>query len=104
MTIMTNNEIVEQVSGDVKSIIENMCVKDEHKDDLFEEIILILLTYDNGKLFQAYRNSQIKFFIARVICNQYYSTHSYFYKTYKKWEDNKYDLIEGYKRLDGQAN
>lgn len=99
---MSNNEIIEQVSGDVKSIIENMCVKDDHKDDLFEEVVLILLLYDNKKLFEAYKKGQIRYFIARILCNQYYSTHSFFYKQYKKWEDNKYDLIEGYKRLDNE--
>ena len=75
---MSNNEIIEQVSGDVKSIIENMCVKDDHKDVLFEEVVLILLLYDNNKLFEAYKKGQIRYFIARILCNQYYSTHSFF--------------------------
>lgn len=102
--MLTNNQIVEAVSGDVKTIIDNMSVKDSHKDDLFQELILILLTYDNGKLVKMYTDKQIKFFIARILCNQYYSVHSAFYKNYKKYEDNKYNLIEGIKKENGETN
>ncbi len=98
---MTNNQIVEAVSGDVKSIIDNMVVKDDHRDDLFMEILLILLTYDNKKLDSVYQKNQIKFFIARIICNQYYSIHSAFYKKYKKYEDNKYNLTDNINKEDG---
>lgn len=101
---MTNNEIIEAISGDVKSIIDNMAVKTEHRDDLFQEAMVILLTYNHQKLEEIYRNKQIKFFAARILCNQYYSVHSAFYKTYKKYEDNKYNIIEGYKKIDGEAN
>lgn len=101
---MTNNDIIEAISGDVQDIIANMAVKDSHKDDLFQEIILILLTYDNKRLEKVYNNKQIKFFIARILCNQYHSVHSSFYKNYKKYEDNKYNIEVGYKKLNGEAN
>lgn len=100
---MTNNQIVEAISGEVTTMIDNMVVKDMHKDDLFQEIILILLEYDNKKLEAIYDKNQIKFFIARIICNQYYSVHSYFYKQYKKYEDSKYNLTE-LNVKDGEAN
>lgn len=99
---MSNNQIVEAVSGDVKAMISNMAIKDEHRDDLFQEIIIILLGYNNAKLDDLYKKKQIKFFISRIICNQYYSVHSAFYKTYKKYEDNKYSLIEGINKLDDE--
>ncbi len=92
--MITNNEIVEAISGEVLTMIQNMAVRDEHRDDLFMEILLILLTYDHKKLEAIYNKSQIKFFIARIICNQYYSIHSAFYKKYKKYEDNKNNLID----------
>lgn len=91
---MSNNEIICSVSGDVMAMISNMAIKEEHRDDLFQEIMMILLQYDNGKLEALYNKKQIKFFISRIICNQYYSVHSYFYKTYKKYEDKKYKLAE----------
>lgn len=91
---MTNNSIIEAISGDVREIIANMAVQDDHKDDLFEEVILILLTYDHNKLLDVYLKGQIRFFISRILCNQYYSTHSYFYKTYKKYEVNKYHIAD----------
>lgn len=91
---MTNNSIIEAISGDVREIIDNMAVMDDHKDDLFEEVILILLTYDHKKLFDVYAKGQIRFFISRILCNQYYSTHSYFFKMYKKYEVNKYHLAD----------
>lgn len=91
---MTNNTIIEAISGDVREIIDNMAVMDDHKDDLFEEVILILLTYDHKKLEAIFNKNQIKFFIARIICNQYYSIHSAFYKKYKKYEVNKYHIAD----------
>ena len=101
---MTNNQIVEAVSGDVMTMIQNMVVKDYHMDDLFMEILLILLEYDNKKLDSIYQKNQIKFFIARIICNQYYSIHSAFYKKYKKYEDNKYNLSDNINNEDEEAN
>lgn len=91
---MTNGEIIEAASGDIKTIINNMAIKEEHKDDLFQEVIVILLEYDNEKLEAIYKKKQLKFFVARIICNQYYSVHSYFWKTYKKYENNKYQLVD----------
>ena len=91
---MTNNTIIEAISGDVREIIANMGVQDDHKDDLFEEAILILLLYDHNKLLDVYLKGQIRFFISRILCNQYYSTHSYFFKTYKKYEVNKYHIAD----------
>jgi hypothetical protein len=91
---MTNNEVVEAVSGDIQTIISNMAIKDEHRDDLFQEIVIILLQYDNKKLVDIYNKNQLRFFAARIICNQYYSVHSAFYKTYKKYEDSKYNLTD----------
>lgn len=101
---MNNNEIVEAVSGDVKAMISNMAIKDEHRDDLFQEIIIILLGYNNAKLDDLYQKKQIKFFISRIICNQYYSVHSYFYKTYKKYEDKKYKLSDYLNNNEGNFN
>lgn len=101
---MTNNKIVEAISGDVQAIIANMAVKAEHRDDLFQDMVMILLEYDNDKLAEMYNKNQLKFFIARILCNQYYSMHSAFYKTYKKYEDNKYNIKEGYKKLDGETD
>jgi len=101
---MTNNQIVEAVSGDVLTMIQNMAVKDDHRDDLFMEILLILLTYDHKKLEAIYNRSQIKFFVARIICNQYYSIHSAFYKKYKKYEDNKYNLMDNINKEDGETD
>lgn len=101
---MTNNEIIEASSGDVKSIIDNMVVEDRHKDDLFQELMLILLEYDNKKLSEIYKKGQIKFFASRILCNQYYSVHSFFYKTYKKYEDNKYNLTDNINKEDGETD
>jgi len=92
--MISNNTIVEATSGDVKSIIDNMAVKEEHRDDLFQEVELILLTYPNEKLESIYTKGQLKFFASRILCNQYYSIHSAFYKNYKKYEDNKHKLAE----------
>lgn len=85
---MTVGEIVAATSGIVYEIIGNMPVKEKHKDDLAQEIYTILLGQPQEKMQHLYDTGQIRFYIARIITNQYNSTHSTFYKEYKKYEVN----------------
>ena len=75
------------------TLAKNMCVGDDFKDDLIQEIVLILLQYDDNKIRLMYEKKQLKFFCVRLIQNQYYSAHSPFYKKYKKY----YTLIDANK-------
>ena len=44
--------------------------------DLAQDVYLILLEYDEGKIVDLQRNGQINFFIARILVNQCRSSHS----------------------------
>ena len=91
---MTNNEIVTHLYNDrtVRRILRNMNIEPVDFDDLESEIYVQLLTYDNGKLNQAYHNngkaynnnSQINNIIASIAKNLYYSTTSFFYAKYRR--------------------
>ena len=75
----------------VEDMIKNMNIND-YPDDLAQEIYLILLEYDKGKIEEIYNKNQINFFISRIITNQAFSKNSPFYLNYKKWDLNKEEL------------
>ncbi len=87
------NAIIKEIfeSGMLHTLVHNMCVPEEYKDDLIQELCIILLEYDEDKIKYMYDNKQLKFFCVRVIQSQFYSAHSPFYKKYKKY----YTLVDG---------
>lgn len=72
-------------------LLRNMGVKGNDIDDLTQEVYLILMEYDSNKIIELWDNKQMKFWLVRVITNQYFSKNSPFYKKYKKY----YQLIDG---------
>lgn len=73
----------------IEQLIDKYNVKTIYKDDLAQEIYLIILTKDESKLKEMYHNNQLNFYLARIISNQYFSKTSMFYKDYKKYNMNK---------------
>ena len=69
----------------VRELIDAYNVNSDYKDDLQQHIYLILLQYDQNKLQTIIDKNQIKFFIARIITNQWFSKTSSFFKTFKKY-------------------
>lgn len=82
---IANNKIVEIL---IRDYMVDYCFR----DDLTQEIYLILLQYNQSKLQQLIDKGQIKFFVARIIHNQFFSTTSTFYRQYKKPLLNKETL------------
>jgi DNA-directed RNA polymerase specialized sigma24 family protein len=80
-----------ETSGLLRELCENIRVSSNDIDDLMQEIYLILLEYDRDKLIAIYEKKQLKFFIVRIILNQYNSKTSTFYRKYKKY----YKYIDG---------
>lgn len=78
----------------VNKIINNIGVQSDLKDDLSQEIYLILLEYDKDKLQEMINNKQINFFVSRIITNQYNSKTSVFFKKFKKPMLNKLKTID----------
>lgn len=87
------NKIVEEIfnSNLLSTLFKNMSVKGNDFEDLKQEILLILLEYDEQKIIEMYNNKQLKWFIIKLIKNQYFSVNSPYYKKYKKY----YNLIDG---------
>ena len=56
--------------------------KRQFKDDLFQDVCIWILTYNNEKLNDAYRKKHINALFTRIIQNQIYSNSSKFYRQY----------------------
>lgn len=82
-------EIVESLARErtVETMIENIAHQILSADlkDLSQMVYIILLEYDESKLQDLWENDQINFFIARIIINQYRSSNSPFYATFRRF-------------------
>lgn len=88
---MTKNDPVLTIINQnlVEELVSAYSVNSQYKDDLIQEIYLILLEYDKDKLQKLINDKQIKFFIARIIRNQWFSKTSTFFKQFKKYNSLK---------------
>jgi len=95
---MSNNEIVTSIleDGSLYGICKNITKQDQLTDDLFQEVVLILLEYNNEKLNDSYNRKWLKYLTITIIKNQFNSKTSPFYKKYKKFNyelrDQNYEL------------
>lgn len=80
---------VEKIVDNINNIVRN-------KEDLIQEIYMVLLEYDEEKLRTLYDNNQLNFFLVRIIKNQYFSRTSPFHRKYRKYYDiiNDGDVFE----------
>lgn len=75
----------ESIYDEIRVICDNIGVDAKYKDDLIQEVILIILEYDKEKIEQLYASNQMNFFLVRIIKSQYNSITSPFYKQYRKF-------------------
>lgn len=66
----------------------------QYEDDFFQDLILILLEYDNEKLNNAHNNNHINALITRIIMNNIYSVTSKYYKNYIKFNSNSDEITK----------
>lgn len=95
--MFNKNDIIEEIARNklIEELMKNMGIKDNDKDDLMQEIYLVLLVYDEDKIIELYNNNQLKFFIVRIIQNQYFSKNSRYFMQYKRY----YKLIDENKKI-----
>lgn len=104
---MTNREIVDIYlkNGLIKKCVECQFAKSktdkQFEEDFFQDLIIILLTYDNEKLNDAHNNNHFNAFVSRIIINNIYSNTSNYYKAYKRFGDRSDDIGELIKKDDG---
>lgn len=73
--------------------------KRQFKEDLFQDVAVWILTYDNEKLNDAYRNKHVNALFTRIIQNQIYSNSSKFYRQYIDYDKRAlWDTTEYVKR------
>lgn len=81
-----------------KRMVETMIANIAHQSlssdlqDLAQMVYVILLEYDDEKVIDLWENKQMKFFIARIIINQFRSSNSPFHKIYRKYQDKSVDI------------
>ena len=77
--MMTNNEIVEHYLNNrlIKTCVEVQGkrghISDYTQDDILQELVLILLTYDNEKLNRIHNEKHMNAFITGILTNQIFS-------------------------------
>ena len=64
----------------------------QYRDDMFQDLVLWLLEYDNRKLNDAENNNHMNALITKILVNNLYSTTSKFYKDYLKFSTKTEEL------------
>lgn len=86
---MTKAEIIEVIARErmVEAMAQNIAHQALNADlsDLCQMVYLILLEYDEDKLQDLWEHKQIRFFLARIIVNQFRSSLSPFHIIYRKF-------------------
>lgn len=98
---MTNNEILQAYYPLVKKCIHFQMNKlpkldKELKNDLEQEICLIMLSYNNDKLNMIHNQKHMNAFITGILRNQLHSSTSPFYRSYLKLKNNSISLDDLY--------
>lgn len=99
---MTNKEIVDIYinNGLLRECINYQFakVKDksilQYKEDFFQDLVVILYTYDNEKVNDAHINNHFNALITRIIQNNIWSTTSPFYKYYRRFDHRTDEITE----------
>lgn len=93
---MTREDIVGELARErvVETIIVRMTKRDWCADfaDLAQMVYLVLLEYPEDKVQEMYDDGWVRFFIARVIRNQYYSRNSPFYALFRRKQRDTFAL------------
>ena len=94
---MTRKEIVEELAEQrvVEQMVRVICkVSATYLQDLAQMIYLYLLEYDEEKLITLYEEGSLRFFLVRIIKNQWLSNTSPFHYQYRKFLHNSNELTD----------
>lgn len=88
--MITKAEIIQKIADDrmVEKLV-NKIRKDDitDKQDLIQDIYLMLMEYDESKLQEIWNKKQMNFFLVKVVGNNIFSKTSPYYRKYKKFRD-----------------
>lgn len=92
---------IEEIYAELPEIARNLKVASADINDLVQEVALILLEYDQGKLADVIAKGGLKFFVTRIMMNQYFSKTSTYHYKFRRFNQlldaNKTIEDEGYK-------
>ena len=71
----------------IEEIVKNIAQVDPDKYDLIQDVALIILEKSPDFISELYDKKQLKYYIARVIMNNLFSTSSPYYCKYKKYQN-----------------
>ena len=93
---MDKASIIEQIAKErmVESMVQNIAHQALNDDlsDLCQMVYLILLEYAEDKLRDLWEHNQMRFFLARIVVNQYRSSYSPFHITIRKPKEKSVDI------------
>lgn len=104
---MTNREILDIYlkDGTIRTCVEcqfskmdrmNKIHKNElrwdYMEDFFNDMVVLILEYDNEKLNDVHNNNHFNAWLTRIIENNLFSTTSKFYRTYKRYDVKNADI------------
>ena len=93
---MDKASIIAQIANErmVEAMVQNIAHQALNDDlsDLCQMIYVLLLEYDEEKLQDLWEHNQIRFFLARIIVNQYRSSTSSFHYTFRKFQEKSIDI------------
>ena len=71
----------------IEEIVKNIAPADPDKYDLIQDVALIILEKSPNFILELHDKKQLKYYIARVIMNNLFSTSSPYYCKYKKYRN-----------------
>jgi DNA-directed RNA polymerase specialized sigma24 family protein len=101
--MISKDEIINKVCSnkEYKRICKRIADGNPLYEDLYQELILLLLEYDAAKLEGIYDRGELNWFIVGCLNNMYRSNRSGFHAKYRHHQHNaelSYDLADGGKR------
>lgn len=95
-------EIITELSRErvVEELVSNITKSNSFEiGDLIQDIYVFLLDYNDDKIIELYENKQLKYFIVRMIYNNYFSVNSRYYYKYKKFINNSTQIEDLYDKV-----
>lgn len=90
---MTKNQIINELYTDerMEAILSKITSNHDLKDDLRQELFLILCEKEDEVILDAYENNYLIYYCIRILKNQYHSSNSSFHKTFRKFKATEFD-------------
>jgi len=87
---VTREQIIQEVlDGDYDQVCRQITSNKKIHEDLYQEMIMVLLEYKEGRLEEIIENSGVRRFVVGLLCRMFQSRTSPFYKKFIKYNDLK---------------